>query len=98
MPDNAAGLSDAKSANIAALVTADMAPDSTTRYTEGANRLVDKAVEEATIRPIRKRRATIAAETDTLTVNPNAHADIMREVASGSYNPWLGSTNTAEAA
>ena len=75
-----------------------MAPDSTTMYIVAANRLVDMAVKEVIVRPIRKRRVTIAPVTNTLRAKPNAHADIMRDFVTEPYNPLLGSTDTADAA
>ena len=75
-----------------------MAPDSTMRYIEEANRLIEVAVREAVDRLIHQKRATIAPVTEILRVSPNAHPDIMREVITEPYNPLFGSVNTAEAA
>ena len=80
------------------LVTEKMAPDSTTTYIVDANRLLGVAIGEAIVLPIHQRRATIAPVTDTLSVNPDAHADIMREEVTGPYNPSFGSADTGVAA
>ena len=95
-PLNEAALLDAKSAITVRLATAVMAPDSTMRYIDDENRLVGVAVNEASDRPIRQRRATIAPVTNTLRTNPNAHPDIRREVDSEPDDASFGSADTAE--
>ena len=57
------------------LATTVMLPDSTMRYIEDANRLVEVAVKDAIDRSIHQRRATIAPVTDTFSVNSNAHRE-----------------------
>ena len=78
------------------LVAKATAPDSMTIYIEVVNRLVEVSVKEAIVRPIHQRRATIAPVTDAWSVNPNANADIMKEVFTELYTPSYESVDTAE--
>ena len=67
-------------------------------YIEAAYRLDEKFVKADIVRPIHRRRVTIASMTDTFRVTPNAHADMRREVDIEPYNPPFGGAGTAEAA
>ena len=78
------------------LVAKATAPDSMTIYIEVVNRLVEVSVKEAIVRPIHQRRATIAPVTDAWSVNPNANADIMKEVFTELYTPSYEGVGTAE--
>ena len=78
------------------VVTADMAPDSTTTNIEDTYRLVRVAVREATVRSIHQRRPAIATVTDTLRLISNAHADVRREDVTEPYSPSLGSADMGE--
>ena len=80
------------------VVTADMAPDSTTTYIEDTYRLVRVAVKEAIVRSIHQRRPAIATVTDKVRLISNAHADLRREDVTEPYNPSFGSADMGVAA